>query len=92
MKSRRCSFDYLVGDREERGRTALETQRFGSLEVDHELEFGHLLDRQVCRVDALKTALNKALGIGITPEAQARRVAPLLSTTRGLHAFTKTMR
>ena len=58
--------------------TMCEALREG-LTASHQYE--HLRSRSIPH----KTALNEALGIGVTPEAQARRVAPLLSTTKGLH-------
>jgi hypothetical protein len=59
-------------------RTMCEALREG-LTASHQYE--HLRSRSIPH----KTALNEALGIGVTPEAQTRTVAPLLSTTKGLH-------
>jgi hypothetical protein len=42
-------FDHLIGAREHRRRN-FEAERFGRLEVDHQLEFGRLFDRQIGRV------------------------------------------
>ena len=39
-------FDHLVGDDEQRWRNG-EAKRFGSLEIDRQLEFGRLLDRDI---------------------------------------------
>ena len=46
------SFDDLVGAGEERLRDG-EAERLGGLQVDHQLEFGRLLDRQVAGLCAL---------------------------------------
>ena len=47
----RCkrSFDDLVGLGEDQGRNS-QSERLGSLEVDHQLEFGWLLDREVAGI------------------------------------------
>ena len=47
-----ASFDHLVGATEQREREG-KAERFGSLEVDHQLSFCLLLDRQVSRLLAL---------------------------------------
>ena len=39
-------FDHLVGACEERGRHG-QAKRLGGLEIDHEFEFGGLLDRKI---------------------------------------------
>ena len=49
MNSRRRSFDHLVGAGEQRRRNG-DAERPGRLQVDDELEFGRLLDRQVLRL------------------------------------------
>ena len=49
------------------------------LTASHQYE--HLRSRGIPH----KTALNKALGTGVTAEAQARTQALLLPTTKGLH-------
>jgi transposase len=43
------SFNGLVGSGEQHGRYR-EAQRFGGLEIDHQIEFGRLLDRQLTRL------------------------------------------
>jgi hypothetical protein len=43
-----CLLDHVVGPHQQRGRN-FEAERLGGLEVDDELEFGRLLDRQVGR-------------------------------------------
>src|SRR5262245_59905598 len=42
-------FNHLVGAGEQRGRH-LDAERFGGLEIDHQLEFGWLHDRQIVRL------------------------------------------
>jgi hypothetical protein len=46
------SLDHLVGAGEERWRN-VEAERLRCLKVDHQLELGRLLDRQLCRVGAV---------------------------------------
>src|SRR6516225_3168988 len=57
-----CSFDHLVGAREQRC-WHIETKRLRSLQVDDELEFGRLNDRQVRRLGSLEdaTGVNRRL-------------------------------
>src|SRR5262245_64215813 len=45
-------FDHLVGAGEQRLRH-VEAERLGCLEVDHQLELGWLLDRNIARLGAL---------------------------------------
>jgi hypothetical protein len=47
------SFDYLVGEREQLIRH-WESERACSVEVDHQLEFGQLEDRQIRGLDPFK--------------------------------------
>src|SRR5215207_4885672 len=49
------SFDHLVGPDQERGWDR-EAERVGSLEIDQELEFRRLLQRQVFRFGAVQNA------------------------------------
>src|SRR6476660_10014178 len=46
-------FDHLIGTGEQRGRH-FEAKRLRGFEIDHQLEFGWLLDRQVGRLGALE--------------------------------------
>src|SRR5262245_66342910 len=60
------SFNHLVGEREQPVRN-LEAERLGGLEVDHQLELGRLLDRQIARLGALENPadVNAGLAIGV---------------------------
>jgi len=49
------SLDHIIGAQVERGRECY-SKRFGSPKVDHQLEFGRLLDRQVGWFFALENA------------------------------------
>src|SRR5262249_58344658 len=53
--SRFTSLDHLVGEREQLV-GILQSECFGSLEVDHKLKLGRLYDRQVGRLLALENA------------------------------------
>jgi hypothetical protein len=52
-RSKKALFDHLVGADEHREGYG-EAQRFGSLHVDHRLEFGRLLCRQIGRLGAFE--------------------------------------
>src|SRR5215207_9174046 len=53
------SLDHLVGAGEEGGRDG-EAERLGCLHVDHQLEFGGLLYRQIGRLGALEDLIDVA--------------------------------
>ena|SRR5271163_1967820 len=55
------SFDHFIGAREEIRRDR-EPQRLGRLEVDHQLEFGRLLDRKIGRLRPLKDHIHVPRG------------------------------
>ena len=52
-RSKASLFDHLVGADKKRGRHS-KAERFGSLHVDHELEFDRLLYRQIGGLDAFE--------------------------------------
>jgi hypothetical protein len=54
-------FDHLVRATEQRDRE-IEPERFCGLEVDDQLDFGRLLDRQIGWFFALEDAANEAFG------------------------------
>ena len=81
-----ASFDHLVGEGQERLRHG-EAERFRGLEVDHQLELGRLLDRQIGRLRALEdlAGVNPGLAKGapcafgpkqIRPPAVAKSLLP----------------
>src|SRR5262244_657557 len=53
--------DHLIGSGEERRRDC-EPEGFGGLEVDDELEYGRLLDGEICRFRALQDLVHVASG------------------------------
>jgi hypothetical protein len=57
-------FDDLVGAAEQRDRDR-DTERFGGLEVDHELEPGRLLDGQIARPLTLENAAGVMAGLAM---------------------------
>ena len=64
MNSRRSSFDHLVGAQQERFRDR-QAERLGGREIDDELEFGRLLDRDIA---GLRPAQNLVDQLGGAPE------------------------
>ena len=87
--SRRTSLDHLVGDCEH-ARWDVQAERFGGLEVDHQLELGRSNDRQVGGLLALENAAgvdaDLAIGIGkarsIADQTTSRRVLAILIDRR----------
>src|SRR5205807_342167 len=62
------SLDHLIGGGEQRRRHG-ETQRPRGLEIDGEIEFGRLLDRELGHLGALQQLVHK---IGCAPTAETR--------------------
>ena len=56
---RRFLFDHLVGAGEQRGRHG-EAERFGRFHIDHQLEFGRLLNGQIGGLGALEDLVDVA--------------------------------
>jgi hypothetical protein len=56
-RSHSALFDHLVGADKQRGRHS-EAKRFGSLQVDHQIEFGRLLYRQIGGLGAFENPVN----------------------------------
>src|SRR4051812_43183128 len=57
-------FDHLVGA-DEHCRWHDDTERLGSLQIDHQFEFGGLFGRQVRRLRTLENLVNEACGTTI---------------------------
>src|SRR5712691_1538885 len=57
----RCSLDDLVGAGEDRLWHG-EAERFGSIEIDDQLEFDGLLDRQIARISASEDFVDISCG------------------------------
>src|SRR5262249_22255541 len=73
-------FDDLVGGGEQRLRN-IETERFGGFEIDHELEFGWLLDWKVRGLRSLKNFVNIAGGAPI----QVTKICSVGQQTPSIH-------
>src|SRR5215211_2669059 len=71
-------FDHLVGAREQRGRD-VEPERLGGLDVDHELELGRLLDRDVGWLRSAQNLVDKLGG----PSVELRPVWSIGDQTSG---------
>src|SRR5262249_45833939 len=87
------SFDHLVGAAEQRQRHS-NAKRLCSLEIDDKLDFGCLLDRQLCRLFAFEDAADVDTGhsIGVFPAAPIAHQTAGCNKLRGLgdrrHAMT----
>src|ERR1035437_4251760 len=57
LRHRAASFDHLVGASEQRRRHG-EAERPGSLEIDHQLVFGRLLDWEFPRLGSLENTIS----------------------------------
>jgi hypothetical protein len=71
-----ASLDYLVGAGLQRERDS-NTQRLGGFEVDGELEFGWLLDRQVGRHGTFENPARVAAASLFTSELEVKKLALL---------------
>jgi hypothetical protein len=67
-----CSFDHLVGEREQRRRN-FEAERPGRLHVDDKLEFGRLQDREVGGLRALEDLT----GVDADPTKHVQPIGPV---------------
>src|SRR5690348_1576427 len=89
----RSSLDHFVGTGEERLRHG-EAERRRSLEVDHQLEFGRLLDRQIGRLGALQDLVHVDGATAsyidtVRPEAQEAACRRVLSGPKRRWQFVR---
>jgi hypothetical protein len=86
-------FDHLVGAGKQRGRDG-NSERFGCLEIDHQIELGRLLNRKVGWLCALENLVNVASGsakivnliwpVGRRPPASANSLSPEIDGLTGI--------
>src|SRR5215510_16532013 len=79
-----CSLDHLVRASKQR-RWHFEAKRLGRLEIDEQLNFRGLLDRQVRRFFALENAA----GINADPTERFREAAAIAHQAAGRDELTK---
>ena len=72
MVGRRGSFEYFAGAEQDRLGNC-NAQSFGGLEIDHQLEVGRLLDRQLGRLGSFENLIN----VGCCPFEEIRQVRPV---------------
>jgi hypothetical protein len=72
-------FDHVVGAGEQRGRHR-EAERLGGGQVDHEIELGRLLDRDIGRLGPAQNLVD-IVGGADTMQLRARRCRPGLEPT-----------
>src|SRR5689334_15828973 len=77
-------FDHLVGKQLHRNRY-LEAKRLGGFEIDHQLVFGWLDDREVCRLLAFENTADIGAGLAVG-FSKTRRIAHQ-STSNGICAL-----
>src|SRR5262245_27721076 len=85
--TRAVSFDYLVGAGEER-RRHFEAERLGGFSVDHQLEFGRLLDWKIGRLCAFEDFVDVAGGA----VNQVGCICPIGDESARFHIFVKSLK